>query len=317
MVSCKKPGCPKVYHADCLNLTKRPAGRCTAACSTLIEAGPMVPNNSFLFLFLLEGRWECPWHQCDICGKEAASFCEMCPSSYCSKHREGLLFISRLDGKLCCSEHDPCGPEPLEPGEIREYKPDPKGPAPDLTPGLKSGLTSVQTLNPSRIQGLAPALTSGRTSGLTPASNRGLTSSLGMAVLPSASSHSAAAAVGHANKAVRGTSAPPLPAFSIPVPITIPLAPCPAPTSAAALPPPRSSDTSSSPHIYDLPHYSPISSYDEEEEEDDLLGDVEDEDEVERQKSHIHEEEGETVMVGVEYLDDDEEDDDDDDEDEE
>ncbi|KAF5891361.1 histone-lysine N-methyltransferase NSD2-like isoform X1, partial [Clarias magur] len=25
MVSCKRPGCPKVYHADCLNLTKRPA----------------------------------------------------------------------------------------------------------------------------------------------------------------------------------------------------------------------------------------------------------------------------------------------------
>ncbi|KFU92920.1 Histone-lysine N-methyltransferase, H3 lysine-36 and H4 lysine-20 specific, partial [Chaetura pelagica] len=28
LVSCKKPGCPKVYHADCLNLTKRPAGQC-------------------------------------------------------------------------------------------------------------------------------------------------------------------------------------------------------------------------------------------------------------------------------------------------
>lgn len=27
MVSCKRPGCPKVYHADCLNLTKRPAGQ--------------------------------------------------------------------------------------------------------------------------------------------------------------------------------------------------------------------------------------------------------------------------------------------------
>ena len=26
MVSCKRAGCPKVYHADCLNLTKRPAG---------------------------------------------------------------------------------------------------------------------------------------------------------------------------------------------------------------------------------------------------------------------------------------------------
>ncbi|XP_035382904.1 histone-lysine N-methyltransferase NSD2 [Electrophorus electricus] len=92
MVSCKRPGCPKVYHADCLNLTKRPAG-----------------------------RWECPWHQCDLCGQEAASFCEMCPSSYCAEHRDGMLFISKLDGRLSCSEHDPCGPEPLEPGEIREY----------------------------------------------------------------------------------------------------------------------------------------------------------------------------------------------------
>ncbi|KAK0138514.1 Histone-lysine N-methyltransferase, H3 lysine-36 and H4 lysine-20 specific [Merluccius polli] len=95
MVSCKRAGCPKVYHADCLSLTRRPAG-----------------------------RWECPWHQCDICSKEAASFCEMCPSSYCTQHRDGLLFISKLDGKLCCSEHDPCGPDPLEPGEIREYTPD-------------------------------------------------------------------------------------------------------------------------------------------------------------------------------------------------
>uniref|UniRef100_A0A7N6F7R4 Histone-lysine N-methyltransferase, H3 lysine-36 specific n=1 Tax=Anabas testudineus TaxID=64144 RepID=A0A7N6F7R4_ANATE len=93
IVSCKKPGCPKVYHADCLNLAKRPAG-----------------------------RWECPWHQCDICGKEAASFCEMCPSSYCKEHRDGMLFISKLDGKLSCSEHDPCGPDPLEPGEIQTLK---------------------------------------------------------------------------------------------------------------------------------------------------------------------------------------------------
>ncbi|XP_071426041.1 histone-lysine N-methyltransferase, H3 lysine-36 specific isoform X1 [Pithys albifrons albifrons] len=92
LVSCKKSGCPKVYHADCLNLTKRPAG-----------------------------KWECPWHQCDVCGKEAASFCEMCPRSFCKQHREGMLFISKLDGRLCCTEHDPCGPHPLEPGEIREY----------------------------------------------------------------------------------------------------------------------------------------------------------------------------------------------------
>ncbi|XP_077103748.1 histone-lysine N-methyltransferase, H3 lysine-36 specific [Siphateles boraxobius] len=94
IVSCKKPGCPKVYHADCLNLSKRPAG-----------------------------RWECPWHQCNECGREAASYCEMCPNSFCKQHREGMLFISKLDGKLSCSEHDPCGPDPLEPGEIREYVP--------------------------------------------------------------------------------------------------------------------------------------------------------------------------------------------------
>ena len=35
IVSCKKPGCPKVYHADCLNLSKRPAGE---------EQGPGAPN---------------------------------------------------------------------------------------------------------------------------------------------------------------------------------------------------------------------------------------------------------------------------------
>ncbi|KAL0176157.1 hypothetical protein M9458_028487 [Cirrhinus mrigala] len=69
------------------------------------------------------GRWECPWHQCNVCRREAASYCEMCPNSYCKQHREGMLFISKLDGKLSCSDHDPCGPDPLEPGEIREYVP--------------------------------------------------------------------------------------------------------------------------------------------------------------------------------------------------
>ncbi|XP_051869513.1 histone-lysine N-methyltransferase NSD2 [Pristis pectinata] len=96
LVICKKPGCPKVYHADCLVLNKRPAG-----------------------------KWECPWHQCDVCGKEAVSFCELCPSSFCTDHRDGALFISKLDGRLSCNEHDPCGPVPLEPGEVREIMPPP------------------------------------------------------------------------------------------------------------------------------------------------------------------------------------------------
>ncbi|XP_022618390.1 histone-lysine N-methyltransferase, H3 lysine-36 and H4 lysine-20 specific-like [Seriola dumerili] len=190
MVSCKRPGCPKVYHADCLNLTKRPAG-----------------------------RWECPWHQCDICGKDAASFCEMCPSSYCCQHRDGLLFISKLDGKLSCSEHDPCGPEPLEPGEIREYTPEPRA----LTSGLGMAVIPAATA-------------SNATTNLTPTARRAKDSSAGADVCASES----------------------FPAFSIPVPITIPVA------APAASPPPSSSDAPSSPQAFDLPHYSPISSYEEE-----------------------------------------------------
>ncbi|XP_031428465.1 histone-lysine N-methyltransferase, H3 lysine-36 specific isoform X3 [Clupea harengus] len=120
LVSCKKPGCPKVYHADCLSLTKRPAG-----------------------------RWECPWHQCDVCGQEAASFCEMCPSSFCAQHRDGTLFISKLDGRLSCSEHDPCGPEPLEPGEIREYQRAPSCPAPPSS-SLPCSDTDDAALHPTR-----------------------------------------------------------------------------------------------------------------------------------------------------------------------
>jgi hypothetical protein len=67
----------------------------------------------------------------------------MCPSSYCAQHRDGLLFISKLDGKLCCSEHDPCGPDPLEPGEIREYTapvaPAAMGPSPFSKAGAPPG----------------------------------------------------------------------------------------------------------------------------------------------------------------------------------
>ncbi|XP_061786572.2 histone-lysine N-methyltransferase, H3 lysine-36 specific isoform X2 [Nerophis lumbriciformis] len=126
IVSCKKPGCPKVYHADCLNLAKRPAG-----------------------------RWECPWHQCDVCTKEAVSFCEMCPSSYCKAHRDGMLFISKLNGKLSCSEHDPCGPDPLEPGEIREYVPN----ATSVKPGLVASPLTSCPLPDS--QGCAPVASHG------------------------------------------------------------------------------------------------------------------------------------------------------------
>ncbi|KAG8141296.1 hypothetical protein E2320_006929 [Naja naja] len=81
LVMCDKKDCPKAYHLLCLNLTQPPFG-----------------------------KWECPWHQCAICGNPAASFCEFCPHSYCKDHEKGALVSSALDGRLCCSEHNPKAP---------------------------------------------------------------------------------------------------------------------------------------------------------------------------------------------------------------
>ncbi|ETE65799.1 Histone-lysine N-methyltransferase NSD3, partial [Ophiophagus hannah] len=81
LVMCDKKDCPKAYHLLCLNLTQPPFG-----------------------------KWECPWHQCAICGNPAASFCEFCPHSYCRDHEKGALVSSALDGRLCCSEHNPKAP---------------------------------------------------------------------------------------------------------------------------------------------------------------------------------------------------------------
>uniref|UniRef100_A0A8C4TGC0 Histone-lysine N-methyltransferase, H3 lysine-36 specific n=1 Tax=Erpetoichthys calabaricus TaxID=27687 RepID=A0A8C4TGC0_ERPCA len=76
LVLCDKKSCTKAYHLSCLDLTKRPFG-----------------------------RWDCPWHHCDVCGKNSVTFCQICPNSFCKEHEEGVVFIS-LNGKLCCSEHE-------------------------------------------------------------------------------------------------------------------------------------------------------------------------------------------------------------------
>ncbi|XP_025023827.1 histone-lysine N-methyltransferase NSD3 isoform X2 [Python bivittatus] len=81
LVMCDKKDCPKAYHLLCLNLTQPPFG-----------------------------KWECPWHQCAICGSPATSFCEFCPRSYCKDHEKGSLVSSALDGRLCCSGHNPKAP---------------------------------------------------------------------------------------------------------------------------------------------------------------------------------------------------------------
>ncbi|XP_068931997.1 histone-lysine N-methyltransferase NSD3 isoform X1 [Petaurus breviceps papuanus] len=81
LVMCDKKDCPKAYHLLCLNLTQPPYG-----------------------------KWECPWHQCDTCSNSAVSFCEFCPRSFCKDHEKGALVPSALEGRLCCSKHNPKSP---------------------------------------------------------------------------------------------------------------------------------------------------------------------------------------------------------------
>uniref|UniRef100_A0A667YPS6 Nuclear receptor binding SET domain protein 2 n=1 Tax=Myripristis murdjan TaxID=586833 RepID=A0A667YPS6_9TELE len=77
LVLCDKKTCTKAYHLSCLDLTKRPFG-----------------------------RWDCPWHHCDVCGKNSEAFCQLCPNSFCKAHQEGALRLWPPTGQLCCLEHE-------------------------------------------------------------------------------------------------------------------------------------------------------------------------------------------------------------------
>lgn len=57
IVSCKKPGCPKVYHADCLNLTKRPAG--TYLCVSTALTAPTIAMHAYSALSFLYKKRNC------------------------------------------------------------------------------------------------------------------------------------------------------------------------------------------------------------------------------------------------------------------
>nr|XP_057933794.1 histone-lysine N-methyltransferase NSD2 [Doryrhamphus excisus]XP_057933795.1 histone-lysine N-methyltransferase NSD2 [Doryrhamphus excisus]XP_057933796.1 histone-lysine N-methyltransferase NSD2 [Doryrhamphus excisus] len=77
LVICGKKTCTKAFHLSCLNLSKRPFG-----------------------------RWDCPWHHCDVCGKNSDAFCQLCPNSFCKAHQEGALRLFPQTGHMCCLEHD-------------------------------------------------------------------------------------------------------------------------------------------------------------------------------------------------------------------
>ncbi|XP_076830304.1 histone-lysine N-methyltransferase NSD2 [Brachyhypopomus gauderio] len=83
LVLCDRRGCTKAYHLSCLDRTKRPFG-----------------------------RWDCPWHHCDVCGKPSDAFCQLCPNSFCKAHQDGALHPHPVSTQLCCQEHDDSDPQP-------------------------------------------------------------------------------------------------------------------------------------------------------------------------------------------------------------
>lgn len=75
LIMCDVKTCPKAYHLDCLGLPKHPYG-----------------------------KWQCPWHHCDVCGKGSIKLCEECPNSFCKLHSEDATVI--INDKVFCKEHD-------------------------------------------------------------------------------------------------------------------------------------------------------------------------------------------------------------------
>ena len=54
--------------------------------------------------FVCLGKWVCPWHHCDECGKPAVQLCVECPNSFCNAHQAGNTKI--FEDKIYCLEHN-------------------------------------------------------------------------------------------------------------------------------------------------------------------------------------------------------------------
>ncbi|EHB06995.1 Putative histone-lysine N-methyltransferase NSD2 [Heterocephalus glaber] len=96
LVLCDRKLCTKAYHLSCLGLGKRPFG-----------------------------KWECPWHHCDVCGKPSMSFCHLCPNSLCKEHQDGASFRTAQDGQTYCCEHDLGAQAGLRSGKAEKPLPEP------------------------------------------------------------------------------------------------------------------------------------------------------------------------------------------------
>ncbi|XP_074643736.1 histone-lysine N-methyltransferase NSD2-like isoform X2 [Tubulanus polymorphus] len=95
LILCSKHQCPRAYHLECLNADKPPYG-----------------------------KWYCPWHQCDVCGKNSSVLCQECPNSFCGKHSQ--FIHTNPDGKMLCEDHEEKRDEGCEEqsDEGREEQPD-------------------------------------------------------------------------------------------------------------------------------------------------------------------------------------------------
>jgi len=75
LIMCDRTSCSKCYHLKCLTLPGMP-----------------------------KGKWDCPWHFCDVCGKRATYYCSICPNSFCGPHHEGQV-MELSEGVYVCDEH--------------------------------------------------------------------------------------------------------------------------------------------------------------------------------------------------------------------
>ena len=76
LMMCDKKGCPKAYHLSCLEIDNIP-----------------------------KGKWICPWHFCDECGRSSSKYCPSCPTSFCIQHGDGELL--ERNGTHYCVDHVP------------------------------------------------------------------------------------------------------------------------------------------------------------------------------------------------------------------
>lgn len=83
LLMCDFKNCTKAYHLECLGQNSPP-----------------------------RGKWYCPYHHCDVCGKKSLLFCRSCPNSYCNmEHAQEYLkhanpFTLDADSMFTCSVHD-------------------------------------------------------------------------------------------------------------------------------------------------------------------------------------------------------------------